>query len=52
MDTMVLLKVAGYAVIPLVMSLMGNNLAAEVVIDKSKRRWYRVGFFVLLFWGY
>jgi uncharacterized protein YsxB (DUF464 family) len=43
----VLLKVAAYAVIPLVMAVIGNNLASEVIQDAKRRRMYKGVFIVL-----
>jgi hypothetical protein len=43
----VILKVIGYAVAPLVMALLGSNLAAESVTDPGKRRMYRGVFYLL-----
>ena len=47
----VLLKVIGYAVIPLVMAWIGNSLAAEATQDPKRRRWYKGAFIGLVVIG-
>jgi len=48
----ILLKVIGYAVIPLTMAWIGNHLASKVYDNEPKRRlMYRAAFFVLVIVG-
>lgn len=47
----VLTKVLAYAIVPLVMALMGNRLAAEAIPDVHRRRRYNVAFAVFLILG-
>jgi hypothetical protein len=47
----VLLKVIGYAVIPLVMAWIGNSLASEAIQDPKRRRWYKGAFIGLVVIG-
>jgi hypothetical protein len=51
MTSDILLKVLGYAVIPLVMAGIGNNLASEVIHNPRRRKMYRSAFLVLVILG-
>jgi len=51
MNPDILLKVLGYAVVPLVMAWIGNHLASKVIEDKRRRNMYRGAFFILVFLG-
>jgi len=44
-------KVVFYALVPLVMALMGNRIAAEAISEARRRRRYNVAFLVLLVLG-
>ncbi len=47
----VTLRVIAYAVVPLVMALLGNHLAATTITSPNRRRMYRIGFFSLALVG-
>lgn len=51
MNPDIVLKVVGYAVVPLVMAWIGNHLASQVVEDIRRRRMYRGAFIVLVVVG-